>query len=36
MKDIIRIQDIAELAKLKDIKLFSDSNTSNINIVEFF
>lgn len=36
MNDFIRIQDIAELAKLKDIKLFSDSNTSNINIVEFF
>ena len=36
MKEIITIQDIAELAKLKDTKLFSDSNTSNINIVEFF
>ena len=39
MKDFIQIEDIAELVKLnnnRSIKLFSDSNTYNINIVEFF
>lgn len=39
MKDFIQIEDIAELVKLnnnRSIKLFSNSNTYNINIVEFF
>ena len=39
MKDFIQIEDIAELVKLnnnRSIKLFSNSNTYNINIVEIF